>query len=134
MLLTPEWPAPAVAAWKAVADVFKDGIKSLPTGTPLAMAIAAAVGIILPLLEQFRPKWKSFIPSPSSLGLAFVISANSCMSMFFGGCIALLLSKTVPSWTKRFLVTICAGIIAGESLVGAGDALRLVYQGMSATP
>jgi len=134
MLLTPEWPAPAVAAWKAVADVFKDGIKSLPTGTPLAMAIAAAVGIILPLLEQFRPKWKPFIPSPSSLGLAFVITANSCMSMFFGGCIALILSKAAPTWTKRFLVTVCAGIIAGESLVGAGDALRLVYQGMSAKP
>lgn len=134
MLLTPEWPAPAVATWKAVADLFAKGFDSLPAGVPQAIAIAAAVGVILPLLEKFLPKAKPYIPSPAALGLAFVIQPNSSMSMFIGGCIALVLAKFAAKWTEKYLVTVCAGVIAGESLVGAGDALRLVYQGMSSKP
>ena len=43
--------------------------------------------------------------------------------------IAAGLTKAFPRCTERFLVTAWAGIIAGESLVGAGDALRLVFAG-----
>lgn len=132
MLLTAEWPAPAVAQWKAVADVFRNGFDSLPKGAPLAIAIAAAVGIILPLLEKFAPKAKAYIPSASAVGLAFVIPANSSISMFIGGCICVVLSRLFTKWTPKYFITICAGVIAGESLVGAGDALRLVWSGMSA--
>ncbi len=134
MLLTDEWPAPAVAQWKAVAEVFKNGIDSLPQGAMTAIAIAAVVGVVLPIVEKLFPKAKPFIPSSAALGLAFVIPANNSISMFMGGCIALGLAKYVPKWTERFLITVCAGIIAGESLVGAGDALRLVWTGMRGAP
>jgi len=134
MLLTPEWPAPAVAAWKAVAEVFKNGIDTLPTGTTTAMIYAAILGVLLPVLEKLLPKKAAvWVPSPASLGLAFVIPASNSISMFIGATIALILGKTYPKWTERFLVTICAGIIAGESLVGAGDAVRVVIQGFGAT-
>lgn len=131
MLLTPDWPAPAVAQWKAVAEVFKNGISSLPSGATTAIIIAAVVGVILPLSEKLFPKAKAFIPSAAALGLAFVIPANNSISMFIGGCLALGLARFFPKWTERFLITVCAGIIAGESLVGAGDALRLVLSGLN---
>ena len=130
MLLTPEWPAPAVAQWKAVAEVFKNGIDSLPEGVTTAIIIAAIIGVILPVSEKLFPKAKAFIPSAAAFGLAFVIPANNSISMFIGGCLALGVATYLPKWTERFLVTVCAGIIAGESLVGAGDALRLVLTGM----
>lgn len=130
MLLTPEWPAPAVAQWKAVAEVFKNGIDSLPEGATTAIIIAAIIGVILPVSEKLFPKAKAFIPSAAAFGLAFVIPANNSISMFIGGCLALGVATYLPKWTERFLVTVCAGIIAGESLVGAGDALRLVLTGM----
>ena len=130
MLLTPEWPAPAVATWKAVADLFAIGIKALPDGTPIAIAIAAMLGILLPVLDRTLPKnFKHWVPSASALGLAFVINGHNSISMFVGALIALVIGKVVPGWTDRFWVTICAGIIAGESLTGAGDAVRLVIQG-----
>src|SRR5690606_17321381 len=31
-LLTAEWPAPAAAAWKAVAEVFMKGLEAMPAG------------------------------------------------------------------------------------------------------
>ncbi len=134
MLGTAEWPAVAVIQWKAVAEVFKNGIDSLPAGAITAMIIAGVVGIILPTLEKLAPKAKQFIPSAAAVGLGFVISGSNSISMFLGGCIALVLTKLAPKWSDRFLVTICAGVIAGESLTGAGDALRLVYSGLANKP
>jgi uncharacterized oligopeptide transporter (OPT) family protein len=132
MLLTPEWPAPAVAQWKAVAEVFKNGLSILPPDATTAILIAAILGVILPVCDKLFPKAKPFIPSAAAFGLAFVIPANNSISMFIGGCLALGLTRFFPRWTERFLITVCAGIIAGESLMGAGDALRLVLSGMSA--
>jgi len=130
MLLTDEWPAPAVAMWKSVAEVFHNGINTLPAGATNAMAWAALAGVLLPVLEKLMPaNTRAWVPSAASMGLAFVIPANNSISMFIGGVLALALGKVFPKWSERFLVTICAGIVAGESLVGAGDALRLVFMG-----
>jgi OPT family oligopeptide transporter len=130
MLLTDEWPAPAVAMWKSVAEVFHNGISTLPAGATSAMAWAALAGVLLPVLEKMlSTKARVWVPSAASMGLAFVIPANNSISMFIGGVLALALGKLFPTWTGRFFVTVCAGVVAGESLVGAGDALRLVLMG-----
>ena len=55
-----------------------------------------------------------------------MIPASNSMSMFFGAVVAAAVTKAFPKWSARFLVTVCAGIVAGESLVGAGHALWLV--------
>ena len=47
MLLTPEWPAPAVATWKAVAEVLAHGLGAIPPGAVAAMAVAAVLGVVL---------------------------------------------------------------------------------------
>lgn len=130
MLLTPEWPAPAVAMWKAVAEVFQRGLDSLPAGATTAMLIAAIAGIIFPVLEKKLPeKAAVYVPSCSAAGLAFVISGTNSISMFIGGAAGAIITRLYPNWSKRFFVTLCAGIIAGESLTGAGDAIRMVLQG-----
>jgi putative OPT family oligopeptide transporter len=129
-LITAEWPAPAVVQWKAVADVFKKGFDSLPAGAVPAILIAAVVGVILPVLEKVLPKKaRVYVPSAASVGLAFVIPAWNGLSMFIGAMIGMGLKTMFPRWTERFFVTVCAGVIAGESLVGAGDAIRLVLAG-----
>jgi uncharacterized oligopeptide transporter (OPT) family protein len=130
MLLTPEWPAPAVAAWKAVAEIFQVGFQALPEGTPTAMLIAAIIGVVFPIFEKFSSKRvRTWIPSVSSVGLAFVVYPNYAISMFIGAVIALFLGKFYPKWTTRFLITICAGIIVGDSLIGAGDAFWKMFAG-----
>lgn len=130
MLLTPEWPAPAVATWKAVADLFAIGLEALPAGTPLAMLVAGTIGVILPVLNRVAPaaiKW--WLPSASALGLAFVITGRNSISMFIGAALAMVLAKLLPRWSDRFVVVIASGLVAGESLTGAGDAVRLVLFG-----
>lgn len=129
-LLTDEWPAPAVAAWKAVAEIFMKGIDALPTGAVNAMIIGGLAGIVLAVLEKVLPKGiRIWVPSPSSLGLAFVIPAYNSFSMFAGAGAAWVLSKWIPDWTTRYIVVLASGFIAGESLTGVGLAIEQVLLG-----
>ena len=128
-LITEEWAAPAVAAWKAVAELFQIGFHAIPSGTPLAILIASLAAIFLVVLEKKVPKKvRPFVPSAASLGLAFVIQAYTCFTMFAGALVAWGLTRWCKTWTERFLVTICAGIVAGETLTGVGMSLYEIFK------
>ena len=61
---------------------------------------------------------RRFLPSPAALGLGFVVAANQSVSMFVGGVLAYATSRWAKAWHDRFWIVVCAGVIAGESLVG----------------
>jgi uncharacterized oligopeptide transporter (OPT) family protein len=129
-LLTPEWPAPAVATWKAVAEIFAKGISAMPEGTPTAAIVGGLAGVALAVAEKLvKAKVKPYVPSASALGLAFVIPAHSSFYMFLGSAIAAILTKRVPSWSARFLVVAASGFIAGEGLAGVGVAIESMLRG-----
>lgn len=118
-LLTPEWAAPAVAQWKAVAELFRDGFDKMPKGALDAMLWAGIIGVLLTVLEKGLPKHlRKWAPSPSAIGIAFLISAATSFSFFLGGVAGFALSKRVPKWYVRFGIVVAAGAIAGESLTG----------------
>ena len=126
-LMSNDWPAPAVATWKAVAELFQVGFRAIPEGTPTAMSVAAIAAVVLVLAEKYSPaKWRKWTPSPASIGLAFVVHAHYSITMLIGAILAWGLGRVAKSWTARFLVVICAGIIAGESLTGVGVAFSKI--------
>lgn len=124
MLLTIEWPAPAVATWKAVAEVFQHGIEAIPSGSLWAMIIAGLVGVGMVLLGQgVSPSMSRWIPSASTMGLAFVIPAWNSLSLFLGALLGAILMKFAKTWGERFLMALAAGLVAGESLAGVASVL-----------
>lgn len=132
-LLTDEWPAPAVAAWKAVAELFMQGFAALPPKAVPAMAIGGVTGIVLAVLEKTLPaRVRRWVPSPASLGLAFVIPAYNALSMFIGGTLGSLLGRWFPSWSERFLIVLASGLIAGESLTGVVLAIEKILSDFAA--
>lgn len=119
MLLTTEWPAPAVATWKAVAEVLMAGIGSIPPSALQAAALAAVLGTLLGIFEALlAPVLLHFLPSASALGLAFVIPASTSLGLFYGALLAFLLSLLFRKWSAAYLVAGAAGLVAGESLMG----------------
>jgi uncharacterized oligopeptide transporter (OPT) family protein len=118
-LLTPEWPAPAVATWKAVAETLSQGLQAIPSSALTAMAIAAVAGIVLALAER-RVSGRAllWLPSGATFGLAFVIPAGTSMTLFLGALLASLLNRFAPRWSSRYLLSLAAGLVAGESLYG----------------
>ncbi|MFW6067231.1 MAG: OPT family oligopeptide transporter [Myxococcota bacterium] len=123
MLFTDEWAAPAVATWKAVAEVFAQGAGAMPERSVWAMAIGGVVGVAFTVLERTLPgRARSFVPSAASMGLAMVIPAFYAISMFLGAVAAAIAVRAAPRWSARFLLVLAAGIVAGESLVGVAFA------------
>jgi uncharacterized oligopeptide transporter (OPT) family protein len=131
-LLTDEWPAPAVASWKAVAELFMQGLAALPASAVQAMIIGGLAGIVLAVLEKALPaKMRPWVPSPASIGLAFVIPAYNAISMFIGAMCGATLQRLVPDWTARFLIVLASGMIAGESLTGVGLAIEKIVSDLA---
>jgi putative OPT family oligopeptide transporter len=130
MLLTDEWPAPAVATWRAVAELFARGIEAMPTGAATAMLIAGALGIVLAILEKTLPeKARALVPSPASLGLSFTIQAWTCINLFLGSLVGWALRRWAPDWSKQYVTPLASGVIAGESLMGVGIAIWAIAAG-----
>lgn len=132
MLLTEEWPAPAVAAWKSVAEIMSEGLDTLPRGALDALWGGALGGVVLAVLEKVLPaRLRPWVPSPTSGGLAFVIPASLSVGMALGAVLALVLGRVAPGWSRRFLVVVASGVIAGESLMGVALALWQTFRGLA---
>jgi uncharacterized oligopeptide transporter (OPT) family protein len=119
MLLTAQWPAPAVATWKAVAEALAGGFGAVPGSARGAMVAGAGAGIVLGWLE---PRWR-YAPSAVAFGLAFVIPASICFTMALGAVAAWIFARRAPSLAARFTIAAAAGLVAGESLVGVAESL-----------
>ncbi|WP_407294518.1 OPT family oligopeptide transporter [Stutzerimonas zhaodongensis] len=124
MLITPEWPAPAVATWKAVAETLTSGLGSISQDVRWGMLAGALVGVVLGALEGMatasRLRW---LPGSAALGLAFIIPASISLMMAFGALLAWLFSARWGGLAERFVIVAAAGLVAGESMAGIGISL-----------
>jgi OPT family oligopeptide transporter len=119
-----QFPAPAAQVWAGVAKLLSKGIESLHPTARLGLLVGLIIGIILPILDRFAPKkLQPFIPSAMGVGLALVIPAFNCISMFIGAVIVLLVAWVSPKANETYTVPVSSGIIAGESLMGVAIAL-----------
>jgi OPT family oligopeptide transporter len=122
-----EWPAPSCVVWAGVSKAFAGGLSALHDSARTAVVIGFVLGVALALLERFAPKAvRTYLPSPSGLGMAMVIPASNCIAMFLGALIAEVLRRKKPKLAERFVVPVSSGLIAGESLMGILIALLIV--------
>ena len=131
-LQSKDFPMPAVTIWKGVAEVLTKGLDQLPSSVKTAVFVACMAALVL---EVIRIKTKNRLPlSPVAMGLAFVIDFRSSLCMFAGAFLFWLLGvgrikeehSTGNLWVENH-EPICAGIIAGASLMGILDILVGVF-------
>lgn len=123
-LITEEWPAPAVATWKVVAETLQVGLSAVPNSAVIASAITLLLGMTLASLERLYPDWaQRCLPSANAMGLAMVIPASLSLTMFCGALLAKLSATYVKDWSSRYVIVIAAGLIAGESVAGVSSSL-----------
>ena len=73
-----------------------------------------------------RPRARPALrPLPIGLGIAFVLPASTCLSVFLGAVAAALLARARPALADAATVPLASGLIAGESLVGMAILLAL---------
>ena len=129
MLLTEEWPAPAVATWKAVAQTLTAGLASLSASVRWAILLGGLAGLALAVLEAALPARRArYLPSAAALGLSFILPVSVSGMMASGALLTWLVGLRWPGLTAMFAVTVAAGLIAGESTVGIGASLWQLLQ------
>jgi uncharacterized oligopeptide transporter (OPT) family protein len=127
-----EFKMPSASVWIAVAKLLTEGLHNLSSTIVTAVIVAAVAGLIL---EVLRIKSHNKLPlSPMAIGLAFVLDFKSSFCMFAGAFLFWLLGagriKEEDArgnlWVEN-LEPICAGLIAGGSLMGIFDILVGVF-------
>ncbi len=122
------FPAPGAQVWASVSKILSKGVSELHPTARIAALIGAGVGAALALLERFAPKkMQPYIPSASGIGIAMVIPAYNCFSIFIGSLIAEILRRKNKDLADRTIVPISSGFIAGESLMGILIAMLVAF-------
>jgi uncharacterized oligopeptide transporter (OPT) family protein len=117
------FPAPAAQAWLAVAQVFQKGLQNLHPMARTCIWWGLAAGALLVVIELALPKYRKWLPSPTGLGLGFILPFFNPFSMLLGASAAWLWSRRSSAHADRYVVPVASGIIAGESIVSVGIAL-----------
>jgi uncharacterized oligopeptide transporter (OPT) family protein len=123
LLTSDKLPLPGAAIWKAVAETLTKGLSTLHPTAQIAVLIGAIIGI---LCEVLNKKTRGRFPlSGVGLGLAFVLRFPDSLAMATGSLIFWFAGKKYKEPTSlgyRIFVsnqeTICAGVVAGGSIVG----------------
>lgn len=124
LLVSEKFPMPAASIWIAVSELLMKGLSFLHPSAQVAVGIGAALGIVIEIANN-RCRGK-FPVSAMGLGLAFVIQFTDCLAMAAGAGLFWALSRKYASREnnngKRIFCdnqeTLCAGVIAGGSLIG----------------
>lgn len=122
-LTSEKLPMPGATIWKAVAEALTQGLSVLHPTARWAVLIGAVLGILFEFLNQ-RMKGR-FPISGVGFGLAFVLRFTDALSMGMGAVLFWYFERTIKdkkSGGYKVLVenreTICAGAIAGGSIIG----------------
>jgi len=115
--------APSAQAWLAVAQVFQKGLQNLHPMARTCIWWGLAVGALLVVVEFVLPRYRRWLPSPTGLGLGFILPFFNPFSMLLGALLAWLWSRRYHAHADRYVVPVASGIIAGESIVSVAIAL-----------
>jgi OPT family oligopeptide transporter len=125
---------PTATMWKTVAVLLTAPKRMLADSAIVAMICGSFIGIVLPLLESFRPKWRPYLPSAIGFGLAFVLpnSFQNAFAFAAGAVLMWLWSRYQAASADRFAVPLASGLIAGEATAMAlcsitGTALLMLH-------
>ena len=117
VLGTKQFPAPAAQTWRAVAEVLIHGLGSLEKTKVCCIVVGGLIGLLLPLLATFLPKYEKWIPSAAGFGLAWTFQWYTSLLFFLGALIAYGFEKKAPKKSAEYLFPVASGIIAGGSLM-----------------
>ena len=115
--------APAAQAWLAAARVFQGGLHNLHPMARTCIWWGLGAGALLVVVEHALPKYRKWLPSPTGLGLGFILPFFNPFSMLLGAMLAWFWSRRRPAHADRYVVPVASGIIAGESIVSVAIAL-----------
>ncbi len=110
-----ELPAPFAQTWAATTKALLSGTAGVPDGAGVAALFAAACGAALAIAGG--PGWRRFTPSPTAIGIGFLLPVSYSVPIVAGGLLAAALGRNRPSVASN-LPLVGTGAILGEAALG----------------
>ena len=118
------FPVPAAQVFASTARVLVEGASALPAHALEVAAVALGLGVVLAAAEA-ASKWaRTWLPSPTALGLSMLLPPSLAIAFTAGALLAFAWARRDKVRAEAFTGPVAAGLIAGESLAGAGVAIR----------
>jgi len=118
-IATESLPSPSAISWRATAEAVRGGLGALPRHGLLAGALGLGVGVGLSLLGRAGgPKLGRFVPSPAAMGIAMIMPASLSVAALSGALAVYVIRRLRPSVDEASVMSLAAGGIAGESVMG----------------
>jgi uncharacterized oligopeptide transporter (OPT) family protein len=112
---TAQLAAPTARRAAGFAEVLSAGVDALPVTALMAMAVAIVLGIVFALAED--TKWRNWVPSPTGLGLGFLLPFAAVATIFIGAVLGALWWLLARRSYNVYAVPLASGFIAGEALI-----------------
>lgn len=118
-IATESLPSPSAVSWRATAEAVRGGLAALPRHGLLAGGLGLGAGVGLTLLGRAGgPKLGRFVPSPAAMGIAMIMPANLSVAALSGALAVYVIRRLRPSVDEASVMSLAAGGIAGESVMG----------------
>jgi putative OPT family oligopeptide transporter len=108
--------SPISRKWAGFAQLLQDGFGSIAPSALWAMVIFAVLGIIFTVLESNK-KIRTFVPSPTGIGIGMLVPFAVIATMFLGGVIGTIWAKADKRSSDHYMIPLASGFIAGEALI-----------------
>lgn len=122
------FPAPSVAAWKAVAQAVTMPQVPIPVSSGIFACVLGALAVAqVAVQHRFltgeRAKYRAYLPNWMAIGVSFVINyTHYSIAMLMGSILSHFWQKRNKASWDMYCYAIAAGLIAGEGLGGVVSA------------
>ncbi len=123
--------SPISMKWVGFAKLLSQGFGVLHPSALWALGVAVVLGITFTILEQKR-EWKTWVPSPTGLGIGMLVPASAVATMFVGALIDFVARRRDPKGVDGWLLPLASGLIAGEAIIAIVIPLLIVMGLMTA--
>jgi putative OPT family oligopeptide transporter len=108
--------SPISQKWVGFAKLLSQGLSVLDPTALWALCIAIVLGVLFTVLEQ-DPGWRTFVPSPTGIGIGMLVPASAVATMFAGALLDFAARRRDPKGSEGWTLPLASGLIAGEALI-----------------
>ncbi len=108
--------SPISQKWAGFADILQRGKDAMPSHALEALLIFAALGVVLTVLES-KPRWKTWVPSPTGIGIGMLVPFQVISTMFIGALGGWIWARAKRKSYDAYSTPLASGLIAGEAII-----------------
>lgn len=107
---------PISAKWYGFAKILSQGASALHPTALWGLVVGAFLGVVFTVLEQ-NPRWRTWVPSPTGIGIGMLVPASYVATMFIGALFDFVARRRAKGNADAWALPLASGFIAGEALI-----------------